>query len=217
MHLKVLVRMRKSVVRYQRGNVRELGRLRFQEFFACRNIEEQITNGNRGPRRYSRLFNFEQLASSNLNSTAGRVICLPGFKAEPRDRGDRGQCLSAKSQSIDVQQIVGIMNLRGGMALEGEHGVVMPHATAVVDDAYQFPAATFDFDTNAGCARIQRIFKKFFDDRSWTLDNLAGSNLVSDVVGEYANAAHRGQRTTESAAAVQKPFHHGDTESTEED
>ena len=89
MHLKVLVRMRKSVVRYQRGNVRELGRLRFQEFFACRNIEEQITNGNRGPRRYSRLFNFEQLASSNLNSTAGRVICLPGFKAEPRQRRSR--------------------------------------------------------------------------------------------------------------------------------
>ena len=82
MQLKVLVRMSKRVVGYERGDVRELGRFRSQKLFARGNVEEEIANGNRRPWRHSCVFNLEQFASGDLDSCADAVIWLSGFQRQ---------------------------------------------------------------------------------------------------------------------------------------
>ena len=66
-----------------------------------------------------------------------------------RDRSDGRQRLAAESQRGDGQQVFGIADLRGGVALEGQHGVVAHHAAAVVGDLDELLAAGLDVDANA--------------------------------------------------------------------
>ena len=76
------------------------------------------------------------------------------------------------------------------MALEGQQGIVAQHAAAVVDDADQAPAAGFHFDAHVGGAGVERIFQQFLDDGGGPLHHFAGRDLVGDLVGENADAAH---------------------------
>ncbi len=81
------------------------------------------------------------------------------------------------------------------MALEGEQRVVAHHAAAVVRDADELAAAAFDFDADAGGAGIERVFEQFLDHGRGTVHHFAGGDLVGDLVGEYADAAHGLQST----------------------
>ena len=76
------------------------------------------------------------------------------------------------------------------MALEGQQGVVAQHAAAIVGDANETAAAGFHFDANLRRARVERVFEQFLDHRSGTLHHLAGGDLVGDLVGQNAYAAH---------------------------
>ena len=78
----------------------------------------------------------------------------------------------------------------GGVALEGEQGVVADHAAAVVGDADELAAAGFDLDADAGRAGVERVLQQLLDDRGRPVDDLAGGDLVGDLVGENADAAH---------------------------
>ena len=88
------------------------------------------------------------------------------------------------SRSFDVAQ------LAGGVALEGEQRIVAQHAAAIVDDADQPPAAALDLDADIGRSRIERVFEQFLDHGGGPLHHLAGGDLVGDLVGENADAAH---------------------------
>ena len=64
------------------------------------------------------------------------------------------------------------------------------HAVAVVGDADELAAAGFDFDADARGAGVERVFEEFFDHGGRAVDDLAGGDLVGDLVGENADAAH---------------------------
>ena len=76
------------------------------------------------------------------------------------------------------------------MALKGEQRVVAHHAAAVVCDADELAAAAFDLDANAGGAGIERVFEQLLDYGRRAVHHFAGGDLVGDLVGEYADAAH---------------------------
>ena len=77
------------------------------------------------------------------------------------------------------------------MAFEGQQGIVAVHALAVVGDADEAAAAGLDFDANAVGAGVQGILQQFLDHGGRAIDNLAGGDLVGNLVGENADAAHK--------------------------
>ena len=109
---------------------------------------------------------------------------------EAGDAGDGGQGFAAEAEGGDGEEIVGGAELGGGVALEGEQGVVADHAVAVVGDADEFAAAGFDLDADAGGAGVEGVFEELFDDGGGALDDFAGGDLVRHEVGEDADAAH---------------------------
>ena len=74
--------------------------------------------------------------------------------------------------------------------LEGQQRVVAHHAAAVIDDADQLASAALDFDPNARRACIQRVLKQFLNYRRRPFHHLAGGDLVSDLIGQNADAPH---------------------------
>ena len=64
------------------------------------------------------------------------------------------------------------------------------HAVAVVGDADELAAAGFDLDADAGGAGVERVFEQLFDDGGGAVDDFAGGDLVGDLVGQDADAAH---------------------------
>ncbi len=76
------------------------------------------------------------------------------------------------------------------MALECQERIVAIHALAVVGYADEFAAARFDFNADATCASVERVFEQLFYDGGGTVHHLTGSNLVCHLVGKNTNAPH---------------------------
>ena len=113
-----------------------------------------------------------------------------GFEREAGDAGDGGKGFAAEPEGGDGEQVVGGAEFGGGVAFEGEEGVVLDHAVAIVGDADELAAAGFDFDADAGGAGVERVFQELFDDGCGAFDDLAGGDLVRHEVREDADAAH---------------------------
>jgi hypothetical protein len=112
------------------------------------------------------------------------------FQRHAGHRGDGGQRLAAKSQRGNGEQVVGGAQLGGGVALEGQQGVVAVHAVAVVGDADQPAPARLDLDADAAGAGVQGVLQQFFHHRGRPVHHLAGGDLVGNLVGKNADAAH---------------------------
>ena len=112
------------------------------------------------------------------------------LQQQARDGRDRRQRLAAEAERRDREQILDVAQLAGGVALEGEQGIVAQHAAAIVDDADQAPPAGFHFHAHFRRARVERVLKQFLDDGSGPLDHFAGGDFVGDLVGKNADAAH---------------------------
>ena len=153
--LKSLAGMRQAVMRGQRGDVGQLGLVRAQEFLARRHVEKQVAHGDGRSRRESRLVAAQHFTPGDLDPRAGRFLGGAGFEQQPRHRGDGRKRLAAKPQRGDGEQVLDVAQLAGGMALEGQHGVVARHAAAIVGDADQAPAAVFHLDAKARGAGVQ--------------------------------------------------------------
>ena len=76
------------------------------------------------------------------------------------------------------------------MTLEGEEGVVPDHAMAIVGDANELAATSFDFDADAGGASVKGVFEELFDDGGGAFDDFAGGDLVRHEVREDTDASH---------------------------
>ena len=66
-----------------------------------------------------------------------------------------GRASPRKPESGDGEQVVDIAQLAGGVALEGEQGVIAQHAAAIVGDADKPPPAALDVDADVGGARVE--------------------------------------------------------------
>ena len=182
--------MRQRVMRDQRGDVGKLGGLRLEKFLARGGVEEQVAHGDRRAGGQSGFFDARDFAAIDFEDRPGRLFRGAGFQTQARDGRDRRQGLAAKAESGDGQQVFRVFHLRGGVALEGEHGVVAHHTASVIGDLDQLFAAGFDDDLDAGGAGVEGVFQQFFDYRGGTFHYLAGGDFVGDVFGEDVDAAH---------------------------
>ena len=172
--------MRQRVMRDQRRDMRKLSGLCLQELLARRRIEKQIADGDRGSRRQAGFFDFEDFAAIDFDHGARVLVGRTRLQMQARDRRNRGQGLAPKSQGGHAEQVFGILDFRGCVALEGEQGVVTNHATSVVGDLDELLASGFDLNLDAGGTGVERVLQKFFDDGRGTLDDLAGGDLVGN-------------------------------------
>ena len=101
-----------------------------------------------------------------------------------------GSASPRKPERGDGEQVLDVAQFAGGVAFEGQQRVVAQHAAAIVHDADQPAAAGFDFHPQIGRAGIQRVFEQFLDDRCRPFHHFARGDLVGDLVGKNADAAH---------------------------
>jgi hypothetical protein len=125
----------------------QLGRGGLQELAAGGDVEEQaadVEGGAAGPG--------ERLRRPHPAALDQHPVAIPrllgGGHLDLGHRGDGGQGLAAKAQGGDPLEVVEAADLAGGVAVEGEEGVVAPQAVAVVGDGDALPAAAFELDVN---------------------------------------------------------------------
>ena len=184
------LRVRQAVVGGERRDVGQLGLLGAQEFSAGGHVIEEVAHGDGGAAAERGFFAAQHLAAGDFDARAGGLLGGAGFEQQARDGCDGGQRLAAEPQGGDREQVLDIAQLAGGMALEGQQRVVAQHAAAVVQHADEPPAARFDFHPQVRRAGVEGVFEKFLDHRRRPLDHFSGGDLVGDLVGKNANAAH---------------------------
>jgi len=156
--------MGECVVSDQSGDVRELGLLGLEEFSPRRSVEEEIADGDGGSGGQTGILDAEDVASGDLDQGSGCFFRRAGFEGKAGDAGDRRQRLAAEAEGGDGKQVVGGAELAGGVTLEGEQGVVLDHAVAVVGDTDELAAPGLDLDADAGGPGVDRVFEQFLDD-----------------------------------------------------
>ena len=104
--LEVARRVREGIVRHQRSDVLQLGRLRLEELAARRCIEEEVADGNRRSLRQPCLFDTQDIAAGDLDQCAGVILGRTRLERDPRYARDAWQGLAAKAKGGDREQIV---------------------------------------------------------------------------------------------------------------
>ncbi len=120
----------------------------------------------------------------------GGLVAGVSFERESGNGGNGGEGLTAKAESAALLEVVDGSELGGSVALEGEKCIVAHHAATVVGNADEAAAAGLDLDTNIGCAGVQRVLEKLFNDGGRTLDNFASRDLIGDGVRKNFDFAH---------------------------
>ena len=188
--LEGLVGMGEGIVGDEGGDVGEFGLIGAEELLAGGDVEEEIANGDDGAIGKAGFVAANHLAAVNFNDTAGGFFRRVGLEREAGDAGDGGQRFAAETERGDGEEVFDARQFRGGVALEGEHGVIAQHAAAVIGDTEQAAAAGLGFDGDGGGTGVERIFEEFLDDGGGPLDDFAGGNLIRNGVREDANSAH---------------------------
>jgi len=186
--------MGERVMRHQRGYMSEFGGFGAEKFAAGWRVEEEVADGDGGAGRTAGIFDGEDFAACDFDAGPGGALGWTSNEFEARDGGDGGERFAAEAEGGDGEQIVGRANFGGCVTLEGEQGVVAHHAATVVGNADEAATASFDFDADAGGAGIEGVLQQLLDDGGGAVDDLAGGDLVGDLVGENADAAHAGSR-----------------------
>ncbi len=185
-----------SVVRDERGNVPEFGRIRFEKFSPRRNAVEKIGDADGRARGQAGGLHVDKFSTSKFEARAFGFRFVARFKQQARDGGNRGERFAAKAERRDGKQIVGGAEFACRVALEGQQRVVVRHAVAIVDDADHPLAADFGFNANRLGTGVERVFKQLFDDRRGAFDYFARSDFIRHRLRQYAYSRHLGLRAT---------------------
>ena len=110
-------------------------------------------------------------------------------EGEAGDGGDGGDRLAAEAERGDALDVVHVADLRRGVALEGEQGVLAVHAAAVVAHGDERASAGGDVDIDARGTGVEGVFEKFFQDGRGALHDLACGDFVGDVVREESDVS----------------------------
>ena len=93
--------MGQRVVRDERGDVAKFGRLGFQKFAPRRHAVKNVRDTNRSSRRQSGRLYSDEFAAGEFDPGSLIFLGRARFEQQPRNRRDRRQRLSAKSQRRD--------------------------------------------------------------------------------------------------------------------
>ena len=122
------------------------------------------------------VFHIAHPAAFDHDARCGGSVFCARHQLDARDRRNRRQRFTTKTQRADGSQIFSLADFRSRVTLEREHRIVAHHAFAVVGDLQKAPAAAFHIDCDARRAGIDRVFDQLFGDRSRAFDDFAGGN-----------------------------------------
>ncbi len=80
-----------------------------------------------------------------------------------------------------------VLELGGGVALDGEFQIIGPHAGAVVGDADELEAAAGGSDVDAARAGVDGVLHQLLDDACRPLDDLTRGNAIYEVRRQLTN------------------------------
>ena len=109
----------------------------------------------------------------------------PAFDRHPRDAGNRGQGLAAKTHRRHGFDGVG-RQFRCGVAFESQSDVARSHAAAIITDFNAVGATRREPHVDPRCPGINRVFDQFFERGRRALDNLARCDAINQVFGQAA-------------------------------
>src|SRR5690348_15817361 len=100
---------------------------------------------------------------------------------------------------MNIEEVFGIFNFRGRVALEGEQGIVTYHAAAIVHHLDQLASATLHVHLDAGCTGIKGVLQQLLQDGSRALHHLSSGDFVGNMFGKNVDAAHKDSLITKIA------------------
>jgi hypothetical protein len=160
----------------------EFGGFGFQEFAPCRCVEIQLAYFHRSALRMAGGNGFAEVPVDCFHFPAVRSGFDSAGESELRYRCHTRQRFTAKAQAGDLLQIVQRGDLAGGMAHQRQRQFIFRNAIAVVANAQQLDAATFQLHCDVGSTRIQTVLQQFLERSSRTLDHLTGGDLVDEQI-----------------------------------
>ena len=95
---------------------------------------------------------------------------------------DGSQRLAAEAHGVDGKEVVGLVNLRGGVTFKADSGIAVAHAAAVVNHLYQRAAGILHYQLNLGGPSVQRILQQLLYGRGRPVHHLAGRNLIGHTI-----------------------------------
>jgi hypothetical protein len=178
--------------------VPQLDRIRFEEGPARRDVEEQVADGDGGAGGCRQGLGTGSVAALGLDAGADGIAGPAGAEVHPRHRRDGGEGFAAEPFREEGEQVVGVAELRGGVALEAADRVRRGHAGTGVDYVDQGAAGIREVDVDACGTGIDRILDEFLDDAGGALDHFAGGDLVRNMRWQHLDEA--------LLAHLRKPF-----------
>ena len=159
-----------------------LGAIGAQEFQPCGRGKEEIAQGDDGATiQRSRA---HRAGHAAVDRNLGPVLSgNTAANGQPPDSPKRGQCFTAKTEGVDVQQVRPV-NLRGRVPGQRQRQIVRGDAAAVVGDADQRLATIGIFDRDLPRARINCVLDQFLDRRGRAFNDLSGGDTVNRRVVE---------------------------------
>ena len=172
-------------------DVSELGIFAAEEFAAGRHVVKEVADFHDGAGSAAPVADLAHGAAVDDNFGAGEGLRFAGGEGEARDTGDARQGFAAETERADGREVGRFPELAGGVAFEGEPGVVAGHAAAVVGYPDQGGAAAVDPYLNLPGAGIHAVFHQLLDHAGRALDHLARRHLAGEHVGQHADSGHR--------------------------
>ena len=151
------------------------------EFFAGGGIEEEVADDDFGAGGATFWGGGDDFAAVDDDFHALHGFVAAGTEGEFGDGGDAGDGFAAEAESDDIEDVVVIIYLAGGVGLDAQQRVVLIHAAAVVGDGDGLEPGLFDADGDLVGAGVDGVFDELLDDGGGAFDDLAGGDLIADV------------------------------------
>ncbi len=114
-----------------------------------------------------------------------------GGQCQLRDRGNRGQRLAAEPKRGDVLKVMQTGDLGRRVTRQRQRHLFWRNTAAVVDDRDSLHAAGFQSYRQLSSTGIEGVFQQLLDNRRWSFDDLAGSDLGDQLVGKLVDGTRR--------------------------
>ena len=170
-----------------RDDIIKLSGIRLQELATGRHIEKEIADRKATTHRArARLLPYYTGARQRQASTH-LIFLTTGTQLDLRHRSNRRQGFASKAHRVQGEEVVSLTNLTGGMTFESQSGIRHGHTTTIIYYLNRSTAGIDDQHIDNLCTSINSILNQLLDDRSWSLNDLASSNLIGHTIRQKGN------------------------------
>ena len=128
------------------------------EFQPRRGIKIKVVDGDGRSLGQARWSHRYYIAPDSLDNHTFTGPTGAGFELQTGYSGNAGEGFSTEAQGLQVQQILIVPDLAGGMALQSQHRIILVHAFAVINHLNEIFAAVLDFYVDMHGSCVQRVF-----------------------------------------------------------